>query len=82
MRDLGLGESSDTEVWNYASRHGYVLVSKDEDFLHHAIRSAGGELLWVRIGNCRRDDLLQAFEEAWQALAERLSEGDRILELR
>jgi predicted nuclease of predicted toxin-antitoxin system len=29
---IGLGGSSDDEVWNYAKQHSFVLVSKDSDF--------------------------------------------------
>jgi len=33
VRPLGLGGASDATLWAYAAEHGYVLVTKDEDFL-------------------------------------------------
>ncbi|MCP9883710.1 DUF5615 family PIN-like protein [Synechococcus sp. ATX 2A4] len=33
IRLLGLGGADDREIWKVALRHGYVLVTKDEDFL-------------------------------------------------
>jgi predicted nuclease of predicted toxin-antitoxin system len=32
VRDVGMAESSDAEVWEYAAMHGLVVVSKDTDF--------------------------------------------------
>ena len=29
---VGLGTSTDREVWDYAKAHGYIVVSKDSDF--------------------------------------------------
>lgn len=31
---MGLGDASDAEVWQYASANEFVLISKDEDFMH------------------------------------------------
>lgn len=53
--ELGLDEVSDLEIWQYAKTEDYVIVSKDEDFLHLANLDTGGPaLLWVRLGNCRK----------------------------
>lgn len=30
--EVGLHGQSDTAVWDYASRYGFVIVSKDDDF--------------------------------------------------
>ena len=29
---LGLQESNDDEIWDYAKRNGYTIVTKDSDF--------------------------------------------------
>ncbi len=34
--DIGLGRATDAEIWDYASRNGCVVISKDEDFLYLA----------------------------------------------
>ena len=32
VHHLGLGGESDDEIWEYAHRNGFTLVSKDSDF--------------------------------------------------
>ena len=40
-----------------------------------------GRLLWVRIGNCRRDALHRAFERALPSIVAAFESGQRIVEL-
>jgi predicted nuclease of predicted toxin-antitoxin system len=81
--DIGLSEASDIEIFRYAEAEGYILVSKDEDFLHLILRtSAAAGLVWVRIGNCRKQRLLDAFDRMWDRLVERIEAGERIVEVR
>lgn len=82
VTDVGLREASDAEVWRYASTNGFVLVSKDEDFTHMALRDSNTRLIWVRVGNCRRVFLLDLFRRLWPNLLERLGSGDRFIEIR
>ena len=59
------------------------MVSKDEDFIHLAHRpGASGCLLWVRLGNCRRQALIERFTQLWPAITQAFAEGQRIVELR
>jgi predicted nuclease of predicted toxin-antitoxin system len=81
--EIGLAESSDIQIFRHAESEGYILVSKDEDFLHLALRPASRiSLVWVRIGNCRKQHLLQAFDRAWPQLVQRLESGEQIIEIR
>ena len=59
VRDLGLKEADDRVIWQRASARSLVVVSKDEDFTFLAAASGGtGKLVWVRIGNCRKQALI------------------------
>src|SRR5205807_2322976 len=61
--DLHMDEAKDVQIWNHITKNQMGLVSKDEDFLHLASRPGEtGKLLWVRIGNCRKQVLLRSFE--------------------
>jgi predicted nuclease of predicted toxin-antitoxin system len=40
------------------------------------------QLVWVRLGNCRTPDLLEAFERIWSTLEASLKAGERITEMR
>ncbi len=76
VRDCGLKGRPDEEIWEYARQHGFVLVSKDSDFCERSLLfGAPPKLVWLRIGNCTRDllvNLLTNHESDIRALA-----GDR-----
>jgi predicted nuclease of predicted toxin-antitoxin system len=80
---LKMDEASDLEIWKYATTGNWIVVSKDEDFLHLANRQGDtGKLLWVRIGNSRKQTLLRAFEEELPSVVRAFSEGFRVVEIR
>ena len=80
---LGMDEASDLDIWNYAAKNNWIVVSKDEDFLHLANRPTGsGKLLWVRIGNCRKEALLRAFERELPDIVRAFDEGGQVVEIR
>jgi predicted nuclease of predicted toxin-antitoxin system len=81
--DLGLDEAGDVELWERASRLGQILVSKDEDFVFLAHRPGDvGQLVWVRLGNCRNPSLLAAFDRLHDQLLLALQSSQRIVEVR
>ena len=34
IREVGLRDATDAEIWEYAKSNGYAIVSKDSDFQH------------------------------------------------
>jgi predicted nuclease of predicted toxin-antitoxin system len=83
VRDLDLDRASDREIWRYAKTHGYTVASKDEDFLHLAkLDATGPALVWVRLRNCPKADLLAAFSSVLPSLIEALEAGQRVVEIR
>ncbi len=53
VQDFGDLAAEDTEIWDYALRHGYTIVTKDADFdamSQQAARSP--KIVWIRRGNC------------------------------
>lgn len=80
--DVGLARSSDNEVFQYAQSASRILISKDEDFLHLALRSDTAGFVWVRLGNCRKTQLLKALNGLGPHIVERINAGERIIEMR
>jgi predicted nuclease of predicted toxin-antitoxin system len=79
---VNLDAASDAALWQWATREDRIVVSKDEDLFFLANRRGDcGRLLWVRIGNCRRDALLRAFERALPSIVAAFESGQRIVEL-
>ena len=80
---LKTDEASDAQIWNHAAGGNWVVVSKDEDFLHLANQPGdAGRLLWVRIGNCRKQTLLQAFDRELPRIVQAFDAGVRVVEIR
>ena len=76
-------EADDTVIWQHALARDVVIVSKDEDFTFLASVSGGaGKLVWVRIGNCRKQVLLEAFRAQLPRIVSELEAGNQIVELR
>ena len=46
--EVGLAEASDTQILRHAEAEGYILVSKDDDFPHLALRpgTAASNFTW------------------------------------
>jgi predicted nuclease of predicted toxin-antitoxin system len=81
--DLGLAQSGDAELWSFAVANKFVLISKDHDFLHFLERTAPhGQLIWVRVGNCRRQALLEVVERVWPETLALVTAGERLIEIR
>ena len=60
VRDCDLNGRPDEEVWQYAQANGFVIVSKDADFHERALLyGPPPKLVWLRIGNCTREDLVR-----------------------
>ena len=52
IRLLGLGGASDRQLWNFPAQEGYVLVTKDEDFLNLSVsRGFPPKVVCLAIGN-------------------------------
>ena len=81
--DVGLYTASDTEIWNYAAANERVLITKDEDFSQRAsLPSASVQVVWVRLGNCRKSVLLTAFDSVLSEMQTALQAGIRVVEIR
>ena len=81
--NLQMDKASDLAIWSHATENDWVVVSKDDDFLHIANRpSDAGRFLWVRIGNCRTQTLLRTFGEQLDSIVRAFGESVRIVEIR
>jgi len=53
VREIGLVEATDTEIWNYAKANDFVIVSKDTDFQQRSLLLGHPpKVVWIRVGNC------------------------------
>jgi predicted nuclease of predicted toxin-antitoxin system len=53
VRAVGLRDSDDSKVWEYAKQQGFVIVSKDSDFQARSLLyGSPPKFIWLRVGNC------------------------------
>jgi predicted nuclease of predicted toxin-antitoxin system len=80
--DLGMAGADDRDVWAYALRLGAVIVTKDEDFAERRTRAGTGpSIVWIRVGNTSRRDLLTWFRFRLPAILDALNRGETLVEI-
>ncbi len=63
VADKHMATASDTAIWNFAAQTAAVIITKDEDFAQrHALTGGGPAVIWIRLPNTRRKELLSWFE--------------------
>lgn len=84
VQEIGLDASDDREIWALAQSEQRVIVTKDEDFALMADRQAGmsPQVVWIRMGNCRKAALLATFSTLLPHVCRLLKEGKRVIEIR
>ncbi len=52
--EVGLRDSGDSRIWDYAKLNGFTIVSKDSDFQQRSLLYGfPPKFIWLRVGNCR-----------------------------
>ena len=51
-KTIGLNTAADTELWDYARKNNYLIVSKHTDFSNRSIvHGHPPKVIWLRLGN-------------------------------
>lgn len=60
LSKLGLINSSDIEIWDYAKKFGFTIVTFDADFYNYSlVYGSPPKIIWIRTGNLPTNDLIQ-----------------------
>lgn len=80
MRDVGLAGHDDERIWRFAKDEGFVIVTKDNDFLARAlVRGHPPQVIQICLGNvstrriaeilqARADDIKQFVTESTESV--------------
>ena len=61
VTELGLDTATDTEIWEYAGEHDFLIVSKDSDFRQLAfLHGPPPKAIWMRLGNANTAEIAAA----------------------
>ncbi len=82
INDTDLREAPDRDIWNFAARNDYVVISKDADFVILAnLSPKGAPIVWVRLGNVDNARLWSSFEPLLPTIVARLERGEILIEV-
>ena len=82
VREIGLRETNDAEIWRYAVQQQAAIITKDEDFAERCLYSRDQPVIvWLRIGNTSNQALLRWFVPLWPEIMRRIELGDRLIEV-
>ena len=83
LRELGLRDSDDGSIWNFAVAGGWTLLTKDEDFVTRCIGNpAAPAVVWLRLGNSTNRVLFSWLEPFLPQIKARLAAGEKVVEIR
>ena len=61
---VGLHDSPDSQIYEYARQNDFTIVSKDSDFRQLSfLHGAPPKVVWLRVGNCTVAELVSLLEE-------------------
>jgi predicted nuclease of predicted toxin-antitoxin system len=82
IADRGLTTAKDDAIWAHALATTRAIITKDEGFhARLALEGAGPTIIWVRLGNTRKRELLAWFEQRLPEILDALERGESIIEL-
>lgn len=60
VRELGIENFSDVEIWKFAKENNYTIVTFDADFYDLAnLKGHPPKIIWLRFGNTKTDFLAE-----------------------
>ena len=75
VRDLGLENSKDSFLWNYANDNNYCIVTFDGDFYDLGlIRGSSQKVIWLRLGNTRTQNIETILRKNYELIKTFLSD--------
>jgi predicted nuclease of predicted toxin-antitoxin system len=82
VADRSMASAPDKAIWDFALDCGAVIVTKDEDFAQrHAMTGDGPPVVWIRLPNARRQELLVWFERVMPNIVSALKRGETLIEV-
>jgi predicted nuclease of predicted toxin-antitoxin system len=83
VRELGLRDAEDSDIWDYALANQAAIISKDQDFAEWLMSSRTAPVIvWLRIGNTSNRALLAWLLPLWPDIISRIESGDNLVEVR
>lgn len=80
VTDVALNTATDVEIWDYAAKHEFVVVSKDSDFRQLAfLNGPPPKVVWLRLGNASTLEILETVHNHRNVIVEFSESADEAL---
>lgn len=64
ISNVGLMNKNDIEIWEYAKKEGYTIVTFDSDFYDLSIlKGCPPKIIWIRKGNLTTKEIIMVLEK-------------------
>jgi predicted nuclease of predicted toxin-antitoxin system len=82
LRELGLRDAKDIEIFEAARQPNVVIMSKDSDFVDLVCRlGAPPQILWLTCGNVTNRNLKQLLKATLLTAIDQLQQGELVVEI-
>jgi predicted nuclease of predicted toxin-antitoxin system len=83
VSDCGLERAHDVAIWDHAAATSAIIITKDEDFAALVARTEQPRpaVVWLRVGNTRRAQLLRWLEPVFPRILVDLERGEGLIEV-
>jgi len=82
LRDLGLRDASDKEIFDTARQAGATVITKDSDFAELVFRhGAPPKIVWITCGNASNAHMKQLLGATFHDALKLLEAGETVVEI-
>jgi predicted nuclease of predicted toxin-antitoxin system len=82
LRELGLRDAQDVEIFEAAKQPGLVIMTKDSDFVDLVCRlGVPPQILWLTCGNVTNRNLRQLLTTTLPVAINQLQQGEIVVEI-
>ena len=82
LRDLGLRDAEDTEIFEAAKAQGVIFMTKDSDFVDLVERlGKPPQIIWLTCGNTSNAQLREILSSVLPEALKLLSSGENLVEI-
>jgi predicted nuclease of predicted toxin-antitoxin system len=82
LRDIGLRDAEDSQIFFAARQNEAIVMSKDSDFVELVLRhGAPPQIIWITCGNTSNSRLQEILTAAWPTVVQLLAAGEKLVEV-
>jgi len=77
VRQIGLQDCKDSEIWEYAKKNNFVIITFDSDFYDLSmIKGIPPKIIWLRTGNTSTENILSILIKNFDLIKEFIENPD------